>query len=113
MISSVQSWRRWSVLEKKSIFEETYEPGKSVSYVARKHNISASQVFLWRRKMKEGALVGIKCEEGVVPQTEYKQILGRIKRLEHLLGQKTKKVEILKEALKIGREKNLSGTSRF
>jgi transposase len=62
---------------------------------------------MWRRKMEEGALVGIKYEEEVVPQTEHKQALERIKRLERLLGQKTEEVEILKEAIKIGREKKL------
>ncbi len=92
-------------MEKKSIVEETYEAGKSVSYVARKHGVAASQVFMWRRKMGEGALVGIKSEETVVPQTKYKQALDRIKRLERLLGQKTEEVEILKEAIKISREK--------
>jgi transposase len=107
VITSVQRRRRWSVFEKKAIVEETYETGKSVSYVARKHGISASQVFLWRRKMEEGALVGIKYEEEVIPKTEYKQALDRIRRLERLLGQKTEEVEILKEAIKIGREKKL------
>jgi transposase len=107
VITSIERRRRWSVFEKKAIVEETYEAGKSVSYVARKHGIAASQVFLWRRKMEEGALVGVKCEESVVPQTEYKQALDRIKRLERLLGQKTEEVEILKEAIKIGREKKL------
>lgn len=107
VITSVQRRRRWSVFDKKAIVEETYEPGKSVSYVARKHGISASQVFMWRRKMEEGALVGISCEENVIPQSDYKQALERIKRLERLLGQKTEEVEILKEAIKIGREKKL------
>ena len=107
VITSVERRRRWSTFEKKAIVEETYEGGKSVSYVARKHGIAASQVFLWRRKMEEGALVGIKCEGEVIPQNEYKQALERIKRLERLLGQKTEEVEILKEAIKIGREKKL------
>ena len=98
--------------EKKAIVEETYETGKSVSYVARKHGISDSQVLLWRRKIEDGALLGIKCEEEVIPQTEYKQALDRIRRLERLLGQKTEEVEILKEAIKIGREKKLIGTNR-
>lgn len=107
VITSVQRRRRWSVLEKKAIVEETYEAGKSVSYVARKHGVATSQVFMWRRKMEEGALVGVKCEDSVVPQTDYKQALDRIRRLERLLGQKTEEVEILKEAIKMGREKKL------
>ena len=107
VITSVERRRRWSVLEKKAIVEETYELGKSVSYVARKHGIAASQVFLWRRKMEEGALVGVSCQETVIPESAHKQALERIKRLERLLGQKTEEVEILKEAIKIGREKKL------
>ena len=107
VITSVERRRRWSVFEKKAIVEETYEIGKSVSYVARKHGIPASQLFLLRRKMEEGALVGVGCQENVIPETEHKQALERIKRLERLLGQKTEEVEILKEAIKIGREKKL------
>ena len=107
VITSVERRRRWSIYEKKAIVEETYEQGKSVSYVARKHGIAASQVFLWRRKMEEEALVGVSCQENVIPETEYRQAIDRIKRLERLLGQKTEEVEILKEAIKIGREKKL------
>ena len=107
VITSVERRRRWSIYEKKAIVEETYETGKSVSYVARKHGIGASQVFLWRRRMEEGALVGVSCQENVIPETEYRQAIDRIKRLERLLGQKTEEVEILKEAIKIGREKKL------
>jgi transposase len=39
VITSVERRRRWSIYEKKAIVEETYEAGKSVSYVARKHGI--------------------------------------------------------------------------
>lgn len=107
IITSNDKRRRWSAYEKKAIVEETYELGKSVSYVARRYGISPSQLFFWRRKMEEGALVGVSSEEKVIPENEYKQALERIKRLERLLGQKTEEVEILKEAIKIGREKKL------
>lgn len=49
--------------------------------------------------MEEGALVGVSCQENVIPETEHKQALERIKRLERLLGQKTEEVEILKESI--------------
>lgn len=107
VITSVERRRKWNVFEKKAIVDETYEVGKSVSYVARKHGIVPSQVFLWRRKMEEGGLVGISSQDKVIPESEYKQAIDRIKRLERLLGQKTEEVEILKEAIKIGREKKL------
>ena len=107
VITSVERRRRWSAYDKKAIVEESFETGNTVSSVARKYGVSPSQVFAWRRKMEEGALVGIGSEERVVPESSYKQVLDRIKRLERLLGQKTEEVEILKEAIRIGREKKL------
>jgi transposase len=103
----VQRRRRWAPAEKQAVVMETYEMGKSVSYVARKNGIAPSQLFYWRRKMEEGALVGVGKEESVFPESEKKELEARIKRLERLLGQKTEEVECLKEAVKIAREKKL------
>lgn len=107
VITSVERRRRWAPAEKKAIVDETYQPGMSVSFVARKHGIPPSQVFYWRRRMEDGALTGIGSEERVVAESELKKALDRIKRLERLLGQKTEEVECLKEAVRIGREKKL------
>lgn len=113
VITSVERRRRWTGHEKKAIVEETYEAGKGVSYVARKYKICPSQLFSWRRKLEEGALIGVDSEEKVIPESAYKQALERIKRLERLLGQKTEEVEILKEAVRIGREKKLIWRNPF
>lgn len=107
VITSVERRRRWAPAEKKAIVEETYEPGMTVSAVARKHGIPPNQVFYWRRRMEDGALKGVGSEERVVAESELKKAQDRIKRLERLLGQKTEEVEILKEAVRIGREKKL------
>ena len=50
---------------------------------------------------------GIEVEDKVVPAAEMKKLQERIRRLERLLGQKTEDVEILKEAIRIAREKKL------
>lgn len=107
VIASVQRRRRWAPAEKKRIVEETYEPGHSVSYVARRHGISPAQLFNWKRQMEQGALTAVGNEERVVAESELKKAQDRIRRLERLLGQKTEEVEILKEAVRIGREKKL------
>lgn len=107
VITSVERRRRWAPAEKKAIVDETYEPGMSVSAVARKHGIPPNQVFYWRRRMEDGALTGVGSEERVVAESELKKAQDRIKRLERILGQKTEEVEILKEAVRIGREKKL------
>ncbi len=77
--------RRWVPAEKRAIVEETYQPGMSVSYVARKHGIAPSQLFCWRRRMEEGALTAVGSEEKVIPESELKKAQDRIRRLERLL----------------------------
>jgi transposase len=107
LITSRERRRKWSIDEKRQIIEETYRPGMSVSQVARKYGIMPSQLFYWRRTMEEGALKGIACGEEVVAKSQIKELEKRIRYLERLLGRKTEEVEILKEAVKIGREKKL------
>jgi transposase len=87
--------------------EEAEQPGSSVSQVARKNGVTPSQIFHWRMLMRAGGLSAIRAEETVVPASEVKQLKGRIRDLERLLGKKTMEVEILKEAIEIAREKKL------
>ena len=49
--------RRWSAEAKARIVAESYEPGVSVSAVARRHNLLSNQLFAWRRRAREGKLV--------------------------------------------------------
>lgn len=107
VITSVQRRRRWSPHEKRLIVEETHQPGMSVSYVARKHGIPPSQVFYWRKHMELGALTGIDCEEEVVPKSKVKDLENKVRELERVLGKKTMENEILREAVKLAREKKL------
>jgi transposase len=44
--------RRWSADDKRAIVAETFEPGATVSGVARRHGMSASQLFAWRRELR-------------------------------------------------------------
>jgi transposase len=107
VIHSSHRRRRWTAIEKQKMIEETYQPGATVSYVARKYNLSPSQLFQWRKYYENGALVSIKAEDSVVPQSEVNDLMKRIKKLEQVLGQKTLENEILREAIQIGREKKL------
>ena len=107
VIQSSNRRRRWTALEKQEIVHETYHPGVTVSFIAMKHGIPPSQLFYWRKLMESGALTGVKAEELVVPESEVKALKKRIKQLEQVLGQKTLENEILREAVKLGREKKL------
>ena len=57
--------------------------------------------------MQEGALVAAGAEEQVVPLSEVKELKAEIRELQRLLGKKTMEVEILKDAIRIAREKKL------
>lgn len=98
--------RRWSVQKKAALVNRTYEPGMSVSLVARKHGISASQLFNWRKLEREGALVAVQSGESVVPASELAAARAQIAQLQRMLGKKTMEAEILREAVELAREKS-------
>lgn len=107
VITGVQRRRRWSPEQKAAIVAETYEPGISVSEVARRRGIAPNQLFTWRRLAAAGALEAVGTGEPVVAASAHKAALRRIAELERLLGRKTMETEILKEALDIARTKKL------
>src|SRR6478735_8735369 len=56
--AGVRSQRRvWSDDQKRRIVAETFEPGASVSVVARRHDLNANMLFTWRRTIGAAALV--------------------------------------------------------
>lgn len=50
--------RKWTDEQKASIVAECLFPGRTVSSVARAHGMSASQLFGWRRQLRDHSLVG-------------------------------------------------------
>ena len=50
IITGPERRRRWSEEEKLQLVEEACRPGHSVSEVARRRGINASQLFGWRRQ---------------------------------------------------------------
>ncbi|HBW3857188.1 TPA: IS3 family transposase [Klebsiella pneumoniae] len=99
--------RRRSVQEKIAIVQQSFEPGMTVSLVARQHGVAASQLFLWRKQYQEGSLTAVAAGEQVVPASELASAMKQIKELQSLLGKKTMENELLKEAVEYGRPKNV------
>ncbi len=97
--------RRRSVQEKIAIVQQSFEPGMTVSLVARQHGVAASQLFLWRKQYQEGSLTAVAAGEQVVPASELASAMKQIKELQRLLGKKTMENELLKEAVEYGRQK--------
>ena len=99
VITSVQRRRRWTTEEKVRIVDETYLPGNSVSIIARRHGISANQLFTWRRLMARGAFTVAGAGEEVAPVSELRAAHLQIRELQRLLGKKTHENELLREAV--------------
>jgi len=105
IVMTDQRRRRWSVQEKAALVRRTYEPGMSVSLVARQEGVAASLLFQWRKLEREGALVAVSAGESVVPASELAAARAEIAKLQRILGKKTLENEILKEAVEFAAEK--------
>ncbi|MEB5728119.1 IS3 family transposase [Raoultella ornithinolytica] len=99
--------RRRTTQEKIAIVQQSFEPGMTVSLVARQHGVAASQLFLWRKQYQEGSLTAVAAGEQVVPTSELAAAMKQIKELQRLLGKKTMENELLKEAVEYGRGKKV------
>ncbi|UMV20690.1 IS3 family transposase [Klebsiella pneumoniae] len=99
--------RRRTTQEKIAIVQQSFEPGMTVSLVARQHGVAASQLFLWRKQYQEGSLTAVAAGEQVVPASELAAAMKQIKELQRLLGKKTMENELLKEAVEYGRPKKV------
>ena len=97
--------RRYTPEEKIRLLDEADKACESIGTVARRHGISPSVMFGWRRLRETGAMTAVKADEELVPVSEMRTARTRIRELQRLLGKKTEEVEILKEGLEIARAK--------
>jgi transposase len=71
---------------KPAIVRETFEPGATVSGVARRHQVNANQVFAWRKLYQDGSLSAVSAGEQVVPASDLAEAMKQIRELQRLLG---------------------------
>jgi transposase len=107
VFAGIQRRRRYSVDQKLAVLAEAAQPGMTISYVGRRHGISPSLIFGWRRRMTEGGKEAIRADDAVVARAEVRALEKRIQELERVLGKKTMENEILREAVKVAHEKKL------
>lgn len=105
VITRDQRRRRWSAAEKAALVRKTYEPGMSVSLVARQKGVAASLLFQWRKLERGGALVAVSAGEAVVPASELAATRAEIAKLQRVLVKKTLENDILKEAVELAAAK--------
>jgi transposase len=101
ILSGPERRRRWTAAEKVAIVNETYEPGVTVSLVARRHGMAPNQLFHWRKLATQGALTAAGRGEEVVPASDDRALQNQVRELQRLLGKKTLEAEVLKEALEV------------
>ncbi|WP_373620908.1 IS3 family transposase [Klebsiella pneumoniae] len=99
--------RRRTTQEKIAIVQQSFEPGMTVSLVARQHGVAASQLFLWRKQYQKGSLTAVAAGEQVVSASELAAAMKQTKEVQRLLGKKTMENELLKEAVDYGRGKKV------
>lgn len=99
IITGAARRRRWTTEQKLRIIEESFEPGETVSAVARRNGVAPNLLFRWRRLMSEGGVVAVGSDEPVIGSSEVRRLEERVRELERLLGRKTMEAEILREAL--------------
>ena len=112
ILEGVERRRRWSPEEKLRIVEETDEPGRSVSLVARRYGLAPNQLFKWKRLIRQGGLSAVSADEAVVPASSYRALQQQMRELQRVLGKKTMEADILREALELQHPKKLTLHSR-
>ncbi|SQD03575.1 IS2 repressor protein [Escherichia coli] len=98
--------RRRTTQEKIAIVQQSFEPGMTVSLVARQHGVAASQLFLWRKQYQEGSLTAVAAGEQVVPASELVAAMKQIKELQRLLARKRWKMNSSKKPLNMDGQKS-------
>ncbi|MCX4051351.1 transposase, partial [Aeromonas caviae] len=81
VLTGAERRRRRTPQEKIAIVQQTFEPGMTVSHVARLHDVNANQLFKWRKQFQEGSLTAITAGEDVVPASELAAAIKQIREL--------------------------------
>ena len=89
LITGTARRRHWSTEQKLQIIEESFQPGETVSSVARRRGVAPNLLYRWRRLMSEGGAAAVGSDEPVVGSSEVRRLEERIRDLERLLGRKT------------------------
>lgn len=98
VITGVARRRHWSTEAKLRIIEESFEPGETVSSVARRNGVAPNLLYRWRRLLSEGGTAAVDSDEPVVGSSELRRLQERVRELERLLGRKTMENEILRRS---------------
>lgn len=63
VVTGVEHWRRWSLIEKLKAVEESDETCMTASYVARKFWYFSGLLFRWKKRTTEGGKEAIRTND--------------------------------------------------
>src|SRR5579872_7217252 len=66
VITSIARRRHWSTEAKLRIIQESFEPGETVSSIARRNGVAPNLLYRWRRLLSEGGAEAVDSDEPVV-----------------------------------------------
>ena len=90
--------RRFTSEEKRLFITQAMAAGESMSSVGRRHGLSVSLLFRWRRQL-DSDLDRKTTSETSAPRSETRDLREKVRELERLLGRKTLEVELLQQEL--------------
>ena len=90
LISGSVRRRQWTTEQKLQIIEESFQPGETVSSVARRRGVAPNLLYRWRRLMTEGGAAAVGSDEPVVGSSEVRRLEERVRELERMLYQATR-----------------------
>jgi transposase len=90
--------RRFTSEEKRLFITQAMSPGESMSSVGRRHGLSVSLLFRWRRQLDSDLDQKTNAEPSA-PRSDTRDLREKVRELERLLGRKTLEVELLQQEL--------------
>ena len=91
--------RRFTSEEKRQFITQAMAPGESMSSVGRRHGLSVSLLFRWRRQLDSDLDRKTPTAEPGAPRSDTRELREKVRELERLLGRKTLEVELLQQEL--------------
>src|ERR1700737_1820824 len=82
VFAGIQRRRRYTAEQKMALVQEAMQPGMTISYVARRHGISPSLVFGWRRRMTEGGKEAVRADDEVVAREQVRALEKQVRELQ-------------------------------
>src|SRR3954452_8216868 len=78
LITGAVRRRHWTTEQKLQIIEESFQPGETVSSVARRRGVAPNLLYRWRRLMTEGGAAAVGSDEPVVGSSEVRRLEERV-----------------------------------